>query len=78
MWSIHAFAGWLGMILLLTAYGRSLRMRSSDLTFHLLNAGGAAGIAFSSWFNGAWPATVLNCIWLVIGMVGILQSFIRS
>ena len=62
--------GWIAALLILVAYllvsigrlsGRSAR-------FQWLNVAGAGGFIVNSGSHGAWPSTVLNAIWLAIGL----------
>lgn len=58
--------GWIGMVLLLVAYGarRKLNVRP----YCLLNLGGAGALAVACYASAAWPAFALQCIWGVIAV----------
>lgn len=66
--------GWIGASLLLLAYFlRSSNRLKSKAIFHAMNLSGAAGLAISTGFVHAYPAMVLNLVWM-----GIALSALRS
>ena len=72
-------AGWIGMALLISAYGlvTTGRILGPSLTFQLMNlVGGALLMVNSAWY-GAWPSAALNLVWVVIGCVGLVRARLR-
>ena len=63
-------AGWIGAALILGSYILvSLgRLAGRSRTFQWMNVGGAAGFVVNSGWHGAIPSTVLNVIWLGVGL----------
>jgi hypothetical protein len=67
--------GWAGAACLLLAYARLSSGRLAiGLRYHLLNLAGAGGLAFNGAFHRAWPSTVLNLIWLGIGLTALHRA----
>ncbi|WP_243059132.1 hypothetical protein [Nocardioides sp. SR21] len=68
--------GWLGMLLLISAYGlvTAGRITGTSLPFQLMNLFGGAFLMVNSAYYSAWPSAVLNLVWVVIGTVGLLRS----
>ena len=63
-------AGWIGAALILGSYILvSLgRLAGRSRTFQWMNVGGAAGFVVNSGWHGAIPSTVLNVVWLGVGL----------
>ena len=66
-------AGWLGALLILSAY---LLLSMGKLTgnsevYQLMNVVGAAGFVVNGWWHGAMPSASLNVLWLVIGALAL-------
>ena len=65
--------GWAGATTILLAY---LLLSAGKLTGHSLayqwmNVVGAAGFIVNGWWHGALPSTVLNVVWMGIGLVAL-------
>jgi len=69
-------AGYVGMVLLLSAYGlMSKRKLSSDgVPYHGMNAVGAALVGVSVWTKEAWAAFGLEAAWCLIGLAGLFAA----
>lgn len=67
------FLGWIGVLLLLSAYALMTagKLRSTDITYHLLNAVGGTAVMLSAIVKKAWPAASLEVAWVVIAFIGI-------
>jgi len=63
--------GWAGALLLLLAYLflSSGRLTGQSLLYQGMNVAGAAGFIVNGWWHGALPSTMLNVIWLLIGVI---------
>lgn len=63
-------AGWIGAALILGSYILvSLgRLEGRSRTFQWMNVAGAAGFIVNSGWHGAIPSTVLNIVWLGVGL----------
>lgn len=70
--SITDLCGWIGMILLLTAYGRqrTASLRANALT----NLVGAAFMAVMCVAQKAWPALALQSVWAAIAIRDLIWS----
>ena len=68
--------GWLGMALLIGAYGlvTAGRITGPSLTFQLMNLFGGALLMVNSAYYSAWPSAALNAVWVVIGAVGLVRA----
>ena len=69
--------GWIGAVLILTAYGllTAGKLTAKNPAYQWMNVVGALGfIANSSW-NGAWPSTALNVVWMGIGGFALWRMF---
>jgi hypothetical protein len=76
-WEVTTEAlGWIGIILVLTAYGLITFevIPAGSLLFMGLNLVGAIGIALDAWEDKNIQPVVLNIIWAVIAVVGIAVS----
>ena len=54
------------------------RIRSEQLVYSLLNAGGASLIIVSLYFNFNFPAFVVEFFWLLISLFGIGKYLFRK
>lgn len=72
-------AGWVGGLLILTAYGllTAGRLTSRDVAYQLMNVVGAIGFIINSAWHDAWPSAVLNIIWVGIGAVALSRMALR-
>ncbi len=63
-------AGWVGGALILLAYVlvSAGRIGGRSALFQWLNIVGAAGFIVNGSVHGAWPSTVLNVVWMAIGI----------
>lgn len=71
----HEIAGWIGMVLILTAYFLVSfeYLDPQSFPYQLLNIAGALCIAYLTWVRKAYPSVLLNLIWAVIGVVALIQ-----
>lgn len=71
--------GWAGTLLLLAAYAltSSGRVSGQSAAYHALNAVGAAGVAANVIAHRAWPASVLEVSWALIGLVSLARALRR-
>jgi hypothetical protein len=67
--------GWLGAILMLTAYVllTAGRLKSTAPSYHWLNIVSGAGLICNSSWNGAYPSVFINVTWLAIGLYGVFS-----
>ena len=63
-------AGWIGAGLILGSYilVSTGRIEGRSRTFQWMNIVGAAGFVINSGWHGAIPSTVLNAVWLGVGL----------
>lgn len=67
--------GWIGAILIISAYAllSAGRLQGDSRTYHLMNIFGAIGFVVNSGWNGAFPSAALNVVWIGIGGYALLQ-----
>jgi hypothetical protein len=70
--------GWVGVTLILIAYTLNVFgvLAASDLTYGILNLLGAFGVIISSLAKKDYQPTVLNAVWLVVALIGIIRSYL--
>lgn len=69
--------GWLGMAMVISAFGlNSMKWLHSDsLAYIILNGLGSAFLIVNCHHNGAMPPMVLNIIWLTIALISLWNYF---
>ncbi len=67
--------GWIGMILVFTAYILITmnRVNRSTLRYHGVNLIGAFCICINALVNTAYPSAPLNILWAIIAVLGLLK-----
>ena len=67
--------GWAGMILLLLSYFLlSMKKMESDTTMYQgMNILGAFLLACNTLYHSAIPSTLLNAVWIVIGIIALAR-----
>jgi hypothetical protein len=62
--------GWIGAVLLLTAYAlvSTERWRGRSFRFQLCNALGSGCLIANTAYYGAYPSTAVNVVWVVIAL----------
>ncbi len=71
----YEIAGWLGMALLLTGYALfTLGILEGRIwIFHVINATGSIGILANAFKHRAYPSGVLNIIFFIFAIIGIVK-----
>jgi hypothetical protein len=66
-------AGWAGAALILLGYLliSAGKLTGQSLAYQAMNIVGAAGFVINGWWHGAIPSTVLNVVWMGIGVVAL-------
>jgi hypothetical protein len=66
-------AGWAGALMILLGYLliSAGKLAGRSLAYQAMNIVGAAGFVINGWWHGAIPSTVLNVIWMGIGVVAL-------
>lgn len=69
--------GWLGMAIVVTAFGLNSmkRLHADSLAYILMNGGGSAFLIVNCYHNNAMPPMVLNIIWLAIALISLRNYF---
>lgn len=69
--------GWIGIVLVLLAYflNNFEIIETTNLLYPLMNFTGAIFIIGSSLDNKDWQPVVLNIIWALIALAGLVQVF---
>jgi len=67
--------GWVGTILILCAYLLLSRgiLSPQDSTYHFMNLLGAVGVGVLVFYQGAWPALMLQIAWGGIAITTLFQ-----
>lgn len=70
-------AGWYGVIAILTAYVavNFHWMSAQHPHYQILNLTGAIGIIIDAWAAKNWQPAVLNLIWALVAIVGLINAF---
>lgn len=68
--------GWVGVALILGAYCLNVLgvLQAPDLAYGVINFLGAACIIISSYAKKDFQPVVLNTVWLIIAVIGIIRS----
>ena len=68
--------GWTGALLILAAYAllSAGRVTGRSALYQGMNVVGAAGFVVNGWWHGALPSTVLNVVWMGIGLVTLARA----
>ncbi|PCI89914.1 hypothetical protein COB18_02195 [Candidatus Kaiserbacteria bacterium] len=71
----HEIIGWIGMVLILVAYGGiSLEfMTSATFLYQGLNLAGASALLYSAAKTKLYPVVALNLVWAIIAIVTIVS-----
>ena len=72
--------GWTGALLILLAYLliSAGRLTGQSLLYQWMNIVGAAGFVINGWWHRAIPSTVLNVVWMGIGVVALWRIAQRA
>lgn len=67
--------GWIGMILVFTAYLLNTvnKVDRRSQRYHGINLIGACCIGINAFANTAYPAAALNILWAIIAVLGLLK-----
>jgi len=73
-------AGWIGASLILFAYLllSAGRLTGQSPAYQVMNVVGAAGFVVNGWWHGAIPSTVLNVVWMGIGVIALWKITRRA
>lgn len=74
--SVSSIAGWVGTVLILSAYFlvSTNRLKGTDKTYQSMNALGAIGVGLNVFNQQAWPALALQVVWLGIAFMGLWKA----
>jgi hypothetical protein len=80
MTSLVTVIGWLAAVVVLASYAllTSGRLAPSSVPYLAMNAVGAIGLALSTAVAHAWPSSVVNIIWLVIGIRPLARAWFTA
>jgi len=67
--------GWIGVVLIVSAYitGVLGTISATDWRYLLINILGSAGIVYSSWRKQDRQPMILNIIWILVAILGLLR-----
>ena len=68
--------GWVGVLVILLAFILTTFgiISAKDIAYGLLNFFGALGIVISSYTKKDFQPVILNIVWLLVAIVGIIRS----
>ena len=68
--------GWLGSLLVILAYALNVtkRLDTDALAYYLLNITGSSLLLVNTLYHHAIPSTLVNCIWIIIAMIGVFNK----
>jgi hypothetical protein len=68
--------GWMGTVLLVTAYGllTARRLTAGGGVYQTMNLIGGVALMINTAYYSAWPSAALNLVWFGIGLVGLIHS----
>ncbi len=77
--SLVECVGWYGMAAVVLAYAlvSFSVLRSSDVSYQLLNITGSVGLAVVSFKKKAYQPGVLNVIWMLIALAALARMALR-
>ena len=77
--SVYDLVGSIGVCIILLTYVllQTERLKAENLVYSVLNALGAGLIAFSLIFNFNFAAFMVEVIWVLISIYGIILYFLR-
>ena len=77
---MHTAIGWAGMVLFLINYGMvaNKKIEATGRCYNAIQVIAATAIAYSLLPSKAWPTIVLECFFIVIGLVAIFKGFRRD
>lgn len=72
--------GWIGVVLLLVAYGlvSVRRLEGDSISYQLLNVLGSALLIVNSYTNRAFPSVAVNLFWIGIGAFALVRATMRE
>jgi hypothetical protein len=70
--------GWVGVLLILTAFILTTFgiINATNTAYGILNFSGALGIIISSYAKKDFQPVMLNVVWFLVAIVGIIRSLI--
>tara|TARA_B100000745_G_scaffold79005_2_gene48475 strand:+ start:9511 stop:9768 length:258 start_codon:yes stop_codon:yes gene_type:complete len=70
----HEIIGWVGMLLILLAYGgvSTLYVSADSIGYQVVNGVGAAMLVYSTYKTRSYPVMVLNIVWFEIAILAAL------
>ncbi|MGB9376616.1 MAG: hypothetical protein WCB04_03790 [Mycobacteriales bacterium] len=67
--------GWAGAGALLVAYALlSAGRLPANRAYHAINVTGSVGLGLNAWVHRALPGLLVNIVWLLIGLVSIVEA----
>lgn len=74
---MNDWIGTVGVSLILIAYfcGSFNLIKANGLLFFSLNTLGAALACIASWLIKYWPFVVLEAVWTLVSIIGIIKAF---
>lgn len=76
----YDFVGSIGVFTIISAYIllQTEKLKSESLTYSVLNGAGAALIVFSLFYNFNFSAFVVESLWVLISIYGIIKYFLKK
>jgi len=74
--NVKEVTGWIGVLLILSAYSLVTFgfIQPENVLYGLMNVTGAFGIVVSSYYKRDFQPVLLNGIWLIVAVIGIIKN----
>lgn len=68
--------GWIGGVEVLVAYWlvSANKVKGTNVYYQVLNLTGAVFLIINTIYKEAYPSTLVNVVWVVIAVIGLLQK----
>lgn len=69
--------GWLGGVVLLIAFGLNSmgRISAQSKVYQYMNLFAGITLIFNTYYYGAYPATFVNVVWVIIALIALWNIF---
>jgi len=68
--------GWMGAVLLLSAYGllSFRKLAAQGFVYQGMNMAGSSLLAVNTGYHGAFPSTAVNVVWIFIAIAALINA----
>ncbi|HSI21165.1 MAG TPA: hypothetical protein VLA04_05745 [Verrucomicrobiae bacterium] len=74
---IIEFVDWVGVVLIVGAYLAAVMgtVQATDYRYLVANIVGSVGVAYASWKKKDVQPVVLNLVWILVALIGLLRAY---